>query len=297
MEAYEADLVEITLLSTFTLSSGLSIFTIFREYLFYILIGLVCLVFVVTEYRNQSIRRIEGKKDEILGDGIFEGVSGVNEMTLETFLDLTRQGSPLCIVDGYVIDIGTFMTYHPGGSRVLRGAIGADITQQMLGQRGVSGIIHAHSPIAFRKLRQLVKARLQSSTSLLHDSRDDLEANSPSDLHTNPSELLVFREGKIIDYTDLSLASKKKSKAILRILISLKKEELDRLPADSSTPLPSTTFTFRGIDTFGTIVERPYTPVSCHFKQSEENPREVEGTMCNNFNMFFCFSVRAFVLN
>ena len=311
MEAYELDSLEITLFSKFTLSSGLSFFTVFRDYLFVLLIGLIILIVVFTEYRQYySARSVKGKKDEALGNGIFEEIGNVNDMTLETFLDLTRQGSPLCIVDGYVIDIGSFMTYHPGGGRVLRGAIGADITQQILGQRGVDGIIHAHSPVAFRKLRELVKARLQSSSSLNHDSLYDLEENAPSNGNNNKtSGLLVFREGKIVGYTDLSPAREKKSKATLRIQIALKMEALDEVSADSCTPLPSTTFAFRGIDTYGTIVERPYTPVRCFLKKSnednktyalsaeEEDLKDVEGTICNIFHMFVCVCATKFILN
>ena len=311
IKAYEGDELEITLFSLKTFSYTLSSFKVIREYVFIPLIIIILLIFLYTEYRQYySTRSIDGKKDEALGYGIFDEISGVNEMTLETFLDLTRKGSPLCLVDGYVVDIGSFMAYHPGGSRVLRGAIGADITQQILGQRGVDGIIHAHSPVAFRKLRELVKARLQSSSSLNHDSLYDLEENAPSNGNNNKtSGLLVFREGKIVGYTDLSPAREKKSKATLRIQIALKMEALDEVSADSCTPLPSTTFAFRGIDTYGTIVERPYTPVRCFLKKSnednktyalsaeEEDLKDVEGTICNIFHMFVCVCATKFILN
>ena len=35
---------------------------------------------------------------------------GLQEMTINNFLQLTRQGSPLAIVDGLVIDIGKYFT-------------------------------------------------------------------------------------------------------------------------------------------------------------------------------------------
>jgi len=260
MEAYEGDLLEITWFSSFTTSSGVGFFSFFRKFVFYPLVVIIVLIFILSEYLlyRAKLSPKAAKDDDIGRARIFDETFGSSkaEMTIETFLDLTRQGSPLCIVDGYVIDIGDFISYHPGGSRVMRGAIGADITQQILGQRGVDGIVHMHSPMAFRKLHQLAKARLSNASSIGSDPE-----NLSSSITNQPSNLLVFREGKIVDYTHVTPDNDPKSKPILRLQVSVKIEELDEVSSFSFTPLPSTTFVFRGKDTFGTIVERPYTPV------------------------------------
>ena len=56
------------------------------------------------------------------------------EISVDMFLTLTKLGSALSIVDGYVIDIGNFMDVHPGGTNVLRFAIGCDISPYVVGE-------------------------------------------------------------------------------------------------------------------------------------------------------------------
>ena len=256
-------MVEITWFSTFTTSSKFNFFTVVRRYFFFPWLACLCLIFFITEYRQVLETRFKHKKkvesfsNSILNDKTLSSIN-TKVITVESFLDLTRKGSPLCIVDGYVIDIGNFMTYHPGGSRVLRGIIGADITQQILGLRGVDGISHTHSPAAFRKLRTLVKAKLENPSS--DDEHEESQINSlrlSRKLSRRGSSLLVFREATITDYTWLTFENDIESKPVVRISLTLNKEDLDHF----SILLPSTTFIFRGKNTFGSIIERPYTPV------------------------------------
>lgn len=71
--------------------------------------------------------------------------SDLPQLSIDSFLFLTKHGSALSIIDGYVIDLGAFMDVHPGGTNVLRFAVGADITAHFRGQSDVNGQRHAHS--------------------------------------------------------------------------------------------------------------------------------------------------------
>ena len=86
----------------------------------------------------------------------------LNEMSVESFLMLTKHGKLLSIIDGYVIDIGRFIDVHPGGSNVLRFAVGTDITAYFIGSSGINGQKHQHSQNALSALRPLVKWKLEN---------------------------------------------------------------------------------------------------------------------------------------
>ena len=120
MIAYENDVVEITWLSTHTTTSEMRFFTIFRQYIFFPWIAAICIIFIMTEIRRRRtvgakhLQRVAAVRRGSLSlwGSIADG-KGLQEMSIENFLQLTRQGSPLTIVDGLVLDIGAFSEYHP----------------------------------------------------------------------------------------------------------------------------------------------------------------------------------------
>ena len=101
----------------------LPVFGIIRKYVYGPYIAFVILVFVVAEVRDrrlrsQSVEKILSETGSIWDDKDEE--SDLEPMTMETFLDVTRLGSALCIVDGRVLDITDFVNIHPGGPELLK---------------------------------------------------------------------------------------------------------------------------------------------------------------------------------
>ena len=97
----------------------------------------------IAEFR----RRISGSaqtKMEDRGSLWDDDGAGLRTMTLQSFLDVTRLGNCLCILDGRVLDITDFASSHPGGPEMLRYVRGSDITEEFLGKRDVDGIHHLH---------------------------------------------------------------------------------------------------------------------------------------------------------
>lgn len=43
------------------------------------------------------------------------------------------------VVDGAVLDVSTFARRHPGGARLIRNALGTDVTEELLGADGSVG--------------------------------------------------------------------------------------------------------------------------------------------------------------
>ena len=82
--------------------------------------------------------------------------------------------------------------------------------------------------------------------------------------------LLVFRDATIADLTVVTLEKNVRAKPVFRLCLALKKEKMDVL---RGTPLPSTTFLFRGKDPFGGTIERPYTPVKCYARATVGSDR------------------------
>ena len=117
MIAYEDDVVEITWLSTHTTTSEMRFFAVFRQYIFFPWIAAICIIFIMTEIRHRRtvgskhLRRVAAVRRGSLSlwGSVADG-KGLQEMTINNFLQLTRQGSPLAIVDGLVIDIGKHFT-------------------------------------------------------------------------------------------------------------------------------------------------------------------------------------------
>ena len=242
----------------------------------------------------------------------------LNEMSVESFLMLTKHGKLLSIIDGYVIDIGRFIDVHPGeiypltssfhyhkclynqallipycflfhisgGSNVLRFAVGTDITAYFIGSSGINGQKHQHSQAALRALRPLVKWKLENEskegmqglreqagkgrTSFL--GRTSIFGLNPLAGRRRPTILgHVFRNATVVENNIVSDSEK----VIIRLRLSVKRDH--NLDTIIGTPLPTTTFIFRTIDSQGHSIERHYTPSQCFLMKSEGKPKKQTG--------------------
>jgi len=209
------------------------------------------------------------------------------EMSVESFLFLTKHGKSLSIIDGLVIDIGTFVDVHPGGTNVLGFAIGSDITSYFIGDSDIEGQRHKHSLNALKALRSLVKWKLENDQNgnASNQARGQRVGKRLSERNSRTNSLLgsmqktkfkstllghVFRNGLIVQneaYTNDETAGQK---SVVKISIALKREEgMDLL---LGTPLPTSTFIFRKVDRKGNALERPYNASRCYIFDPKEDP-------------------------
>ncbi|KAL3784911.1 hypothetical protein ACHAW5_006233 [Stephanodiscus triporus] len=274
---YEQDSVEITFFSSKTVSLGydLELFGFFRKYLFFPWLGIVIVIFLVTEVRVRLANKMHAMAMSGTGDILaFDNDKGLPEMSLESFLFMTRHGSELAIIDGYVVDIGAFIEHHPGGSNVLKFAVGSDITPYFIGARKINGQRHTHSSNALRALQPLVKWKLEGESKQNSNGRRPSLARKRSSIFRSrrstrdPSVKSymtgrVFRSAMIVGHEEVSVGdASNDEKRIIKLSVSVERDEgVDIL---LGTPIPTSTFIIRHVDSDGIIIERPYTAVGCH---------------------------------
>ena len=130
--------VQVVIASTIPLGYNMPIFGFVREYIFFPYIAVICCIFALAEVRRWRLND-SSHAQEI--QGIMEGKSSIwddlsdqrfDKMTMENFLEVTRMGTGLCVVDGFILDITDFVDAHPGGKHLLRYAIGSDITEEFV---------------------------------------------------------------------------------------------------------------------------------------------------------------------
>eukprot|EP00980_Cylindrotheca_fusiformis_P007157 scaffold1505_cov118-Cylindrotheca_fusiformis.AAC.7 len=276
---------QVFVLSSFPLGYDIPIFGIIRQYVFFPYLGFVCFLFVIAEARRYGLNGSShaGKLKGVLeGKGTIwddEADEFLEKMTMESFLEATKLGSALCIVDGYVLDITKFMENHPGGQHLLRYAAGSDITEEFVGVRDVDGLKHVHSHSALELMKTLVKAVL------VDDSNNKLSflkgASSRAELSHNPTAgnrmpsrfsfrrqptmrrgASVFRRGRVVGmrYLTPDIEITHTSKPVILLQLALPKTRSD-LEVQKLISLPSCAFTFRGVDRNRVAVDRQYTPV------------------------------------
>ena len=250
----------VVVLSSFPMGYDLPIFGQIRRFCFWPYISFIFLIFLIAEIRMRRYDKKHRKnlEDVISGkDSVWEDcdTEGLERMTMETFLDMTRLGSQFCVVQGRVLDITNFMDIHPGGRDMLRYACGSDITRELFGKRDVDGIKHTHSPGALRLLRTLVRAVLVVDNKDETQPDDEEEGGGGGGVAMPPSlsrstTTQIFRPGKVISvkYLTPNIELNEKSKPVILLRLSL--------PASSRLfhkrkILPSCAFTFRGQDSKG----------------------------------------------
>lgn len=272
---------QIIVLSSFSLGYNIPVFGQIRKYVFFPYLGFVVLVFLIAEIRQRRAQK--ANKDKV--KAVVEGVEGIwdddgenlETMTMESFLDVSRHLA-LCIVDGRVLDITDFKEIHPGGTDMLRYAQGSDITAEFLGQRDVDGIRHIHGSGALKVMKTLVKAKLvfksgeDGSLGSLEQTVPEGQGSIEFRVKSQAPEkrLLgdVFVPGRVVSVKYLTPEIEITDSCRPSILLSL------AVPHTANQKgrdlLPSSAFTFRGIDERGRQIERQYTPVVLHEKFSKK---------------------------
>jgi hypothetical protein len=256
----------------------MNIFGVIRKYVYFPYIAFVGVIFFIAEVRKQrasgvnhtkKLEAIMSGKESIWGDDDKEA-NRLETMTMAKFLEVTRLGSALCVVDGRVLDITNFMDVHPGGLDLLRYSKGSDITEEVLGRRDVDGRRHTHSPSALKLLKTLVSAVLiegdeSSEFNVIPGShRDFLDAVPPPGGLKRGTTTQVFRSGRVVGvrYLTPAIELTDKSKPVLLLRVALPRSgRMAGAIRGNALLVPSSAFTFRGSDKQGRTFERQYTPV------------------------------------
>uniref|UniRef100_A0A7S1B5D1 Cytochrome b5 heme-binding domain-containing protein n=1 Tax=Corethron hystrix TaxID=216773 RepID=A0A7S1B5D1_9STRA len=239
-------------------------FGFIRKYMFIPIVSLWTILFIVFEIKKKK-NTIEAYQGHILET--FKR-NALDDMPLKTFLEMTRLGSNLCIVEGMVINLAGFINSHPGGPEVFRFAQGSDITLEFLGKRPVNGMIHMHSKSALKRLRTLAVAKLKGASEEERSSilrKDDLMENT--NVHFG-NDANAFYPASIlrIKYLTRELSSSSENKAVILVSIGIK--SLNNEKANCVKLLPSSSFFFRIKDgKSGIFTERSYTPLYLSTKE------------------------------
>ena len=88
-------------------------------------------------------------------------------MTNEQFQKKIKNGAQLVILDAYVVDIGTFLSNHPGGRFSLEHNIGRDISRFFHGGYSLENFQkvphHTHTNDARKIVNALIIAKLENT--------------------------------------------------------------------------------------------------------------------------------------
>ena len=279
----EDSYVQAVVFSSIPLGYNLPVFGFIRKYLFFPYISCVCIIFALAEAKRRGLNgssHIKKMQAILTGEtSLWDDLPSedIEEMTMETFLDLTRMGTALCIVDNYVLDITEFMENHPGGQHLLRYARGSDITEEVVGTRDVDGHRNVHSHAALQLMKTLVRAVLVDNK---HKVESSFFAKEPPSNQGNESSQVgssamsraplstkrsrhsaasVFRRARVVEIRNLTpeIEITHDCKPVILLRLAFPNTFSGKL----KTCLPSFVFTFRGIDRAGVVVERQYTPI------------------------------------
>ena len=103
-------------------------------------LAVVCIIFVLSEIRKRVLnRRMRNQTAKTIWDSETDDPKEYDEMGMDKFLELVKLGSPLCIVDGRILDLTGFLEHHPGGSDMLENIAGTEITDEVKGLRAIEG--------------------------------------------------------------------------------------------------------------------------------------------------------------
>ena len=71
-------------------------------------------------------------------------------MSLRDFDEEIRQGRKLVILDEVVLDVGSFISHHPGGAFVIRHNIGRDISKFFHGGYSLDGNMGGQPAVGYK---------------------------------------------------------------------------------------------------------------------------------------------------
>lgn len=109
----------LTFLLSMFVRYNMDIFGAIRKYVYGPYIAFVGTVFLIAEIRKRrsTTARMTMEHAGSLWD---DDGTDLDSMNMETFLDVTRLGNALCVVDGRVLDLTNFIQNHPGGPDLFR---------------------------------------------------------------------------------------------------------------------------------------------------------------------------------
>ena len=262
------------------------IFGVIRQFIYGPYIGFVGLCFIIAEYRRYKGGNAATTM-KLSGSLWKNNVDTLEPMTMETFLDVTRLGTALCIVDGRILDITDFIDCHPGGPELLRYVRGSDITGELLGERDVDGLRHVHSHGAMKLLNRYVIAKLvgERPKTLESQSSSGLSSNKRFSMERQHSSTRLYRRGKVVHvkYLTPRMPVDEKGHPVILLRIALPNHTKKFADARRITSTPGCAFSIRAVDDRGSMVERQYTPVS--LSSFDESCRKLIGTPSESFSL------------
>jgi cytochrome b involved in lipid metabolism len=241
------------------------LFGVIRQFIYGPYIAFVGLCFIVAEFRKyKSGNAATTMKDS--GSLWNNNVDTLEPMTMGTFLDVTRLGTALCIVDGRILDITDFIDCHPGGPELLRYVRGSDITEELLGKRDVDGLRHVHSHGAMKLLNRYVIAKLvgERPKTLGSQSSSELSSNKRSKMDRKHASTQLYRRGKVVHvkYLTPRMPVDMNGHPVILLRITMPNPTTKFAEARRITSTPGCAFSIRAVDERGSVMERQYTPVS-----------------------------------
>uniref|UniRef100_A0A7S1FVP3 Cytochrome b5 heme-binding domain-containing protein n=1 Tax=Corethron hystrix TaxID=216773 RepID=A0A7S1FVP3_9STRA len=237
------------------LGYNITFFGKIKKYYVYIVFMWV-LVFVCAEY-NKKYKSKMNKKSREESSKVWneENFEELDEMDSKTFLDMTRYGYNLCIVDGLVIDIKDFIKLHPGGPQVLQYAQGCDITLEFLGRRSVNGQKHLHSNGAKKRLKNIAIAKLKKKSA---------EENKlmPLGYISKKNDENAFYQASILNIKYITPEKNFHVGLKTTVLLTVGIKKTSDEDSNHDKFIPTSAFTFRARDEKNnSFIERQYTPL------------------------------------
>ncbi|CAJ1957528.1 unnamed protein product [Cylindrotheca closterium] len=270
--------LQLVLFSSVSLGYDFPIFGFIKDHLFVPYVALICLTFLAAEIHKLRLNGAfhEKKLKEVKeGKSIWDDQDEVDlydEMTMDKFLDLTRLGSNLCIIDGRVLDISGFVDSHPGGRDMLKTVAGSDITDEIAGLRDIEGFRHAHSYFALQRMKTLVIAVLVAedlekykpiliSSAILAGNTNVQDTENPVQT-VQINSMPVFRRARILDVRFITPFEEISdvNKPVIMLCLAVPKVAGCIISNDGFI-LPSACFKFRVVNAWGSTFEAYYTPV------------------------------------
>ena len=140
----------------------------------YVFIGWICLLAIVCGVMEVYRSRPHLFSSAARASAVAQAAAGLDKMKKRDFDALIASGRQLLVMDGYVLDVGTWATYHPGGRHIILGQAGRDVSHVVRGRGGPS-----HSALAMVQMRRLRIATIADTAMLASDAVDpDALANA-----------------------------------------------------------------------------------------------------------------------
>jgi len=269
--------VVLVIFSSISLGYDFPVFGFIKDHIYVPYIALVCIIFLAAEINRI---RLNGALHESKLKELRNGHSSIwndkddadlyDEMTMDKFLELTRLGSNLCIIDGRVLDISGFIDSHPGGKDMLKDVAGSDITDEITGLRDIEGFRHTHSFHAIQKMKSLViavlvvgdeKKSILIPAAVLSGNANIVDAeNSLQQVKVNAKPL--FRRARILDVRFITPFDEisETNKPVVMLCLAVPKA-VEWAVSNNGSILPSACFKFRVVNAWGSTFEAYYTPV------------------------------------